>query len=346
MKLEKTIRILSVDKPNLSQKMFDKQSGILFWDNINNPAYYELINTMREFFWIPNEVAMTQDRNDWHTKMNNEEKTLYKQGIGVLASLDSIATIFDNYASHYIQDSAIRNNMSFIGAMESIHNESYTYTMSSLVSKEDSIEAFEYPKNNKYIIARNELMMKYFDKFLEEETIENFIKSIVAMSALEGVCFVNGFIPFYHFARNNKMFGTSTIISFINRDELQHSYFQTMLVRDIMTQYPEQNTTEFTEWTYSFMKELVELEKDFCQELYKDSDDIDVFEVEQYIEFKVNQLLDNLGLTKIFPTKTNPMKWIDAFDPKKMNAVKTDFFEGKDTNYKKQTSNSDAWGDL
>lgn len=346
MKLTKQIRILNENLPNRGSRIFDDVSGVLFWDDISNKVYYDIMQEMRGNFWIPDEVSMAQDKSNWDTVMSYDEKLLFKNGIGVLASLDSVATVFDNEAQAYIRDAAVKSNMAFIAAMETIHNESYTYTMSSLVPKDESLKAFEYPKTNSFVVERNRLMMDVFDSFLEEKTIETFLRGLVAMAALEGICFTNGFTPFYHLNHNNKMFGTGTIIQFIQRDEAQHSYFQTVLVRDIMSQYPEYNTSDFSDFVYDFFTKLVQLEQDFCDDLYKDIYDIDIQEVKDYVEYRANLILDNLGLDKIFMTVKNPMPWINAFDPANLNNTKSDFFEVKETNYTKATETDNGWGDL
>lgn len=347
MELTKQIRVFNEDLPNSQPRLFDEVSGILYWDNINNQTYYEIYKDMREKFWIPDEVSMAQDILQWaNGTMDEDEKELFKNGIGILAVLDSIATYFDKVASDYIRDSAVKANMAFIASMETIHNESYTYTLASLVSKSEAKEVFERPKKNKFMIERNRMMMELFDDFLRERTIESFTKGLVGMAGLEGLCFVNGFTPFYHFNRNNKMFGTGTIIQYIQRDEVKHSYFQTVLVRDIMTQYPELNTEEFSEFVYEFFKKLVKLEQDFCDDLYKDTPDIDIVEVKQYVEFRANLILDNLGLDKIFDIKKNPMTWITAFDPDNLNNTKRDFFEDKEVNYVKASEETNDWDDL
>lgn len=343
--LEKIGMVFDVTKPNTASRIFDKQSGLLFWDDINNQAYYDLYKEMREKFWIPEEVSMAQDRTQWDSIMSESDKELYKNGISILASLDSVATFMDKIFSDYIQDSALKANMSFISAMETIHNESYTYTFSSLISKDESLEVFERPKTNPIVIKRNELIMNQFDEFLKESTVDNFVKAVVAMSGLEGLCFVNGFTPFYHFNRDNKMFGTGTIIQYIQRDETQHTYFQTMLVRDILTQYSDViDKNEIEKFTYDFFKELVKLEQEYCEFLYKDHKQIDMYDVRKYIEFRANLILDSLHFDKIFETKKNPMPWIDAFDSDNLNNVKTDFFEDKESNYVRPDSN--GWDEL
>lgn len=346
MELTKNVRVLDITKNNRAPKLFDEASGILFWDDINNQTYYDLIKEMREVFWIPDEVSMQQDKLDWSSKMDEFDKELYKDGFGILASLDSVATYFDLVAAGYIKDSAVKAIMAFVAAMETIHNESYTYAPSSFMSKSETLDIFERPKRNPFMVRRNKIMMDLFDKFIQNPTVENFAEALVAMSGLEGLCFVNGFTPFYYFNREGKMFGTGTIIRYIQRDEMKHSYFQTVLVRDIMTQYPELNTKSFAEFVYDFFKDLVELEQEFCEDLYKNHPSIDLYEVKEYVGFRANLILDNLGLDKIFSAKKNPMPWIEAFDPDKANNVKTDFFEDKENNYNKPTETANGWDEL
>lgn len=347
MTLTKQIRIYNEGLNNTAPKLFDEVSGILYWDEINNQVYYELYKEMRNNFWVPDEISMAQDILQWNNgTMTEENKELYKDGIGILASLDSIATYFDKIASDYIRDSAVKANMAFIASMETIHNESYTYTLGSLVTKDVASEVFTRPKKNPFMVRRNRIMMDIFDDFLEKRTINTFVRALITMAGLEGLCFVNGFTPFYHLNRNKKMFGTGTIIQYIQRDEVKHSYFQSVLVRDILTQYPEYNTEEVAEFAYNFFTELVELEKEFCEDLYKNTSDIDLYEVKQYVEFRANLILDNLGLDKIFETKKNPMPWINAYDPDNLNSVKRDFFEDKEINYSLTNEETSDWDDL
>lgn len=344
-KLEKQVRILDITKKNGAAKMFDEQSGILFWDDIYNKEYYEVLKEMRNVFWQPQSVGMSKDVRHYDN-MDKDEKELFKLAAGQLASLDSIAAVYDMYAFQYIKDPAVKHTMAFIASMETVHNESYTYILSSLVPKHVSLEAFKLPKENELMIKRNEKILSVFDNFIENPTISNFLKAQVANAALEGVSFTNGFTPFYFFMRNGKMFGSGSVIQYIQQDEIQHAYFQSMVVRDVMTQYPEENTEEFANWTYNFLKDLVEFEKDFTVDMYENIEMIDIYEVQEFIEFRANQLLDGLGLTKIFDTKLNPMPWIDAYHPSNFNNKKTDFFEGKEQNYEETSEEDNDWDDL
>ena len=146
MEISKQVRIYNIERPNTEKRMFDEQSGILNWNKINNSFYYDFMKQLREKFWIPSEVSIVKDYSDWQNKMSEEEKTTFKRGVGILASLDSVAEVFDYHASQYIKDPSIKALMSMIAYNEITHNESYSYVLSSIVPDEVADEVFNYPK--------------------------------------------------------------------------------------------------------------------------------------------------------------------------------------------------------
>ena len=91
-------------------------------------------------------------------------------------------------------------------------------------------------------------------------TIESALKAMVYTTLLEGLFFYSGFAFFYNLARNQKMVGTSTMISYINRDELQHGKAISDIFRAALAENPAYNTEAFTEWIYDQFKHSVEQE--------------------------------------------------------------------------------------
>lgn len=345
MELEKQVRIYNIDSPNSQKKMFEEQSGILNWNDINNSEYYDFMKSLRSKFWIPSEVSIAKDYSDWQNKMTEEEKVMFKKGVGILASLDSVAEVYDYHASQYIKDPSVKALMTMIAYNEITHNESYSYVLSSIIPDSEAQEVFNYPKTDEFMIKRNERIMEVINDFIQNPTVETFVKAQVSNAVLEGVSFTNGFTPFYHLNRNGKMFGMGEIVEYIQAEEQIHSMVQATIVRDVLTQYPEFNTEELVQWVYNFIKEIVEHEQRYCESLYKNIDTIDMYEVLAYVEYKGNMILDNLGLSMIFKAKKNPMPWINAFDPQNRNRKKEDFFEKREKNYE-LTSGDNGWDDL
>src|SRR5699024_2768083 len=107
--------------------------------------------------------------------------------------------------------------MAVIAQQEAVHNESYSYVLSSVVSLDEQNKSFEFGRKDPVLLKRNEEIIKQYNDFAENPTIENILKVLVYTSLLEGMFFYSGFAFFYNLARHNKMVGTSTMISYINR---------------------------------------------------------------------------------------------------------------------------------
>src|SRR5690625_866485 len=187
--------------------------------------------------------------------------------------------------------------------------------------------------------------MKNYNKFAEKPTIENILKTFVYTALLEGMFFYSGFAFFYNLARHNKMVGTSTMVSYINRDELEHGRFIAELFRATLAENPEYNNEQFIEWVYSSFRESVALEIEWSTYVLEDVDGIDLEEMAGYVKYRANKMLRMMGLHDIYPEHVeNPMKWIRAYVDN-FDGTKTDFFEQKSRQYTK-TSDLNGFDDL
>ena len=76
------------------------------------------------------------------------------------------------------------------------------------------------------------------------------------------------------------MLKTSTMISYIQRDEMQHAYFISQFIRILLTENPELNTEENIDYIYQTISQAVELEKEWASVILKDIEGIDLDEFE------------------------------------------------------------------
>lgn len=332
-------------KPNIT-KMLEPHSGLLFWDE-QLRAYYEQYRKLTGQFWTPHEVSLQTDAKDWTSHMNEDQQELFKRGISQLVLLDTLATLADGFMASFIENPAVRSLLFYISSQEMIHNESYTYICTSFMIKEEATSVFIRPKEDPLVLSATQPILDAFDEFRNEPTASTLAYALVAMAALEGIRFTNGFTPFYYLNRNRLMQGTGSIINLIHRDETQHSHTQIAILRDLLTQYSDEvDKIALENKVYDLFRHVVKGEQDLVSSMYAKFDDIDVIEVHMYVEWRANMLLSNMGLDKIFETKRNPMKWVSVFDPENKNNQRTDFFEKRETNYQKSDVSKNKWDDL
>src|SRR5699024_819257 len=140
---------------------------------------------------------------------------------------------------------------------EAVHNESYSYVLSSVVSLDEQNESFQLGRKDPILLKRNHYIMEQCNEFVELPTIANILKNLVYSALLEGMFFYSDFSFFYNLARHNQMVGTSTMVNFINHDELEHGRFIAELLRATLEKNPTYHTDDLVDWVYSHFKTSV-----------------------------------------------------------------------------------------
>jgi ribonucleoside-diphosphate reductase beta chain len=331
--------------PNKSTGVFGgKSSGILNWNDIAYPHWYKMYKRLVGNYWQADEVNMQSDIKQFPT-LTEEEQDAYLKIIGLLSTLDAPQTRTALLISLYATDPSVQSIMAVIAQQEAVHNESYSYVLSSVVSLDEQNKSFQLGRTDPVLLKRNKNLTKQYNTFVEEPTIENILKTLVYTALLEGMFFYSGFAFFYNLARHNKMVGTSTMISYINRDELEHGRFISELFRATLAENPEYNNETFIQWVYDHFKESVELEIEWSNYVLGNVEGIDLDEMAGYVKYRANKMLRMMGLHDVYPYYTdNPMKWIRAYVDN-FDGTKTDFFEQKSRQYTK-TSDLNGFDDL
>ncbi|QTD40521.1 ribonucleotide-diphosphate reductase subunit beta [Sporosarcina sp. Te-1] len=339
------VKVLNPANPNKATAIFGgKASGILNWNDLAHPHFYTLRQRIRSLFWTANEVDMTQDVKQF-PNLSKTEQDAFLKIIGLLATLDGPQTVIAMKIADFTTDPAVKSIMATIADQESEHNHSYAYVLSSVTTLDKQNASFEMGRTDEVLMKRNERIVEIYNEFAENPTIETVLKAMVYTTLLEGLFFYSGFAFFYNLARHQKMVGTSTMISYINRDELQHGKAISDIFRAALAENPEYNTEAFTEWIYDQFRHSVEQEIIWSRYVLGEIDGIDLEEMAGYVKYRANKMLRMLGLSEIYPEFTeNPMKWIRAYVDN-FDDTKTDFFEQTSRQYVK-TSDLNGFDDL
>jgi len=334
------IKLLNPEYPNKSTGIINgKSSGLLNWNDIAYPKMYDLYQTLLANFWKAQEINMQDDIKQWES-LSETEKDVFLRINTQLASLDSLQTPTMSQVMDYVTDSSFKAIFAVISQQEAVHNESYSYILSSLVPIGEQNERFNQAKMDPIVRKRNQLILDAYEHFRENPTPQSLFQLGVNSINLEGIYFYAGFAFFYHLARKQKMLKTSTMISYIQRDEMQHAYFISQFVRIMLTENPELNNEANIQYAYDRIREAVDLEKEWAGEILKEINGIDLEEFGQYVEYLANKRLRQLGLDHLYDDRDNSMPWIQVFSDEMINETKSDFFEQKSRTYTKVTQSN------
>ncbi|MDG5787474.1 ribonucleotide-diphosphate reductase subunit beta [Evansella sp. AB-P1] len=333
-------KLYDVTAPNASTGIINgHSSNVLNWDDVRFHWAYPLYKNMLANFWTPFEINMSNDVKQFEN-LETQEKEAFEKIIGLLAFLDSIQTDYSMHVARYLTDSSLSALMTVLSFQEVVHNQSYSYVLSSITTKGKQDEIFEYWKHDAVLRERNDFIAEGYEAFVSNPTPQTFLESIVYDVILEGLNFYSGFSFFYNLARNQKMVSTSTMINYINRDEQLHVHLFANIFKELLKEFPELNTDKNHRFVQETFRKGAELEIKWAKYIIGErTQGIDLKDLESYIKFMANKRVNELGMERPFEGyRTNPMRWIKIFED--VNSGKTDFFEQKSRQYTKVSTDN------
>lgn len=307
-------------------------------NDFNNMKYPWVSNWYRQAmnnFWVPEEINMNQDVKDYRKSLNPAEKRAYDKILSFLIFLDSLQTANLPNIGEYITANEVNMCLNIQCFQETVHSQAYSYMLDTICSPFERNEILYQWKDDKILLERNRFIGEQYNKFLENPSKENLIKTIMANFILEGIYFYSGFMFFYNLERNGKMPGSSQEIRYINRDENTHLWLFRNLIRELQIEEADVFTDELVNELRLMMKTGVEHEINWGNYVIGENiQGINKNLIESYIKFLGNKRLKEIGLEPLFEGyDKNPAAWVDSLA--NANSVKTDFFEAKSTAYAK-----------
>jgi len=166
---------------------------------------------------------------------------------------------------------------------------------------------------------------------------QKFAKAIFGITqVMEGTQFYALFAMVLSLHRQNKMTGIGQMFQYTLRDESNHIALGRYILSQLIAENPDLWTPEFQNELVEFMREGVELEKEFVRDcLPEDTVGLRQSEFLEYVDYNADRRLAGLNLPMLSKVNTNPFAWLDEviFLRKEKN-----FFETRVTEY--QTSGS------
>lgn len=270
-------------------------------------------------FWVPQEVSLAQDLNDWNNKMTDDEKHFISMVLAFFAASDGIVN--ENLAVRFMNDvqcAEARAFYSFQIAMENIHSEMYSLLIETYIKDVDEKhKLFNAIKFYPCIKQKADWAQKYI-----QDQESNFATRLVGFACVEGILFSSSFSAIFFLKKRGLMPGLTFSNSLISRDEALHTEFAVLLYSKLERKLSE-------ETIHNIITEAVDIEKDFiteaipCRMIGMNSK-----LMTQYIEFVADRLTVQLGYSKIYHS-TNPFDFMELISIES----KVNFFERTNSEY-------------
>lgn len=270
-------------------------------------------------FWTAEEIDLSCDILDWKEKLNENERFFIKMVLAFFAASDGIVN--ENLALKFYNDVTAAEARSFYAfqmAMESIHSETYSLLIDTLVTdKEEQLKLFNATSTIPVINDK----ANWCKKFISDD---DFKVRLVAFACVEGIFFSSSFCAIYWLKKRGIMPGLTFSNELIARDEGLHTEFACLLYRKMDEKLTREKIVEI-------FTEAVELEQNFITHALPCSlVGMNCSCMKRYIEFVADRLLESLGEKKIYFSE-NPFDWMEMISLQ----GKTNFFEKRVSEYSK-----------
>lgn len=288
---------------------------------IKYDSIWEMYKKAQSVFWVPNEVDLTKDLDDWDNVLNENEKYFILNVLAFFSSSDSIVN--ENLSARFLNEVQVPEAKAFYGfqiAIEVVHQEMYslmidTYVKDSQKKQKLFDSIFTVPTINK--------KAQWALKWIEDKE-SSFATRLIGFAIVEGIFFSSSFASIYWLKERGLMPGLCLSNEFISRDEGLHCEFAILLYSFINNKLSE-------EVVHDIIKEATEIECEFV----KDSLKVRLIGMNSdlmcdYVRFCSDRLSQQLGYEKIYNVQ-NPFQFMERIGL----SNKTNFFEHYVADYSK-----------
>ncbi len=295
------------------------------------PWAYEAWLTQQRIHWLPEEVPMADDVQDWRHKLTDEERNLLTQIFRFFVQAD--VEVNNCYMKHYSQvfkPTEVLMMLSAFSNIETVHIAAYSHLLDTIGMPDVEYEAFM-----KYA----EMKDKY--DYMQQwgvETKTDIAKTLAVFGGFtEGLQLFASFAVLMNFPRFNKMKGMGQIVAWSARDETLHTNSVVRLFRTFVDENPEIWTPDLARDLTQACETIVTHEDAFIDLAFEMGgiDGLTSEDVKQYIRYIADRRLTQLRLDPVYKLETNPLPWMDEM----LNGIEhTNFFENRATEYSKAST--------
>ena len=339
----------------LHRKMFLDPAGPVTIQRFEEVKYNKLVKFEQEargFFWIPEEVSLTKDANDFK-ESSETVKHIFTSNLLRQTALDSLqgrgpAQVFTPVVG-IPELEALMYNWSFFET--NIHSRSYSHIIRNIYNVPKDV--FNTIHDTKEIVDMASSVGKYYDELhrinchkelssemtgmvLEQEHIQAIWLALNASYALEAFRFMVSFATSLAMVENRIFIGNGNIISLILQDEILHKDWTAWIINQVVKEDPRfaAAKAECEAEVYQMYLDVIREEKAWADYLFQKGPVIGLNAniLKDFVDYTAVGALKEIGIKYLEPApRSTPIPWFmkHVDTSKKQTALQ----ENESTNY-------------
>ena len=340
---------LSQKTDNLNRKMFlDGAVTVQRFEEFRYPKIADFETTARGFFWVPEEISLTKDANDFK-EASDAVRHIFTSNLLRQTALDSIqgrgpTQVFLPVVS-LPELEALMLNWGFFES--NIHSRSYSHIIRNIYNVPKDV--FNTIHDTSEIVSMAASIGKYYDalhlincqkecglEVNETDHIKAIYLALHASYALEAFRFMVSFATSLAMVENKIFIGNGNIIQLILQDEIGHKDWTAYIINQVVKE--DQRFADIKEQcreeVLEIYKEVIREEKQWAEYLFHKGPVIGLNAniLKDFVDFTAADALKMIGIKYWNPSpKTTPIPWFN----KHMNisTKQTSLQESESTNY-------------
>jgi ribonucleoside-diphosphate reductase beta chain len=339
----------------LNRKMFLDPAGPVTIQRFEEVKYNKIADfekTARGFFWVPEEISLTKDANDFKDA-SDAVKHIFTSNLLRQTALDSLqgrgpSQVFSPVIS-LPELEALVYNWTFFET--NIHSRSYSHIIRNIYNVPK--EVFNTIHDTKEIVDMASSVGNYYDDLhrlnclkeiadptkeavLEPVHIKAIYMALHASYALEAFRFMVSFATSLAMVENKIFIGNGNIISLILQDELLHKGWTAFLINQVVKEDPRFAAikAECEQEVYQLYMDVIREEKEWADYLFKKGPVIGLNAniLKDFVDYTAVGALKDIGIKyQSTAPKSTPIPWFNKHSDtsKKQTALQ----ENESTNY-------------
>jgi ribonucleoside-diphosphate reductase beta chain len=335
----------------LHRKMFLDPAGPVTIQRFEEVKYNKLTKfeaEARGFFWVPEEVSLTKDANDFK-EATDTVRHIFTSNLLRQTALDSLqgrgpTQVFTPVCSIPELESLMFN----WGFFETnIHSRSYSHIIRNIYNVPK--DAFNTIHDTKEIVEMASSVGNYYDALhmincrkelgeavTEKEHIKAIWMALHASYALEAFRFMVSFATSLAMVENRIFIGNGNIISLILQDEILHKDWTGWIINQVVKEDPRfaEAKAECEQEVYALYMDVIREEKQWADYLFNKGPVIGLNAniLKDFVDYTAVGALKEIGIKYLTPApKTTPIPWFNKHV--NVSNKQTALQESESTNY-------------
>lgn len=301
------------------------------------PIFYAMYKAAIKNTWTVEEIDLTKDREDLQ-RLTSAERHLINRLIAFFATGDNI--VQENLVFNLFKHLNAPEAKLYLGRQiyeESLHIDFYTTLLDYYVpNRKEREAAFDAVENIPSVKRKADFAFKWMNFINEINVIRTdddrrkvFLNLIAFAACNEGLFFFGAFAYVYYLRSKGLFNGLATGTNWVFRDESLHITFGYEVAKIVQREYPYLFDQAMQQDIITMIKEAVECEFLFAQDLLSGGiAGLPLEDMRKYLEYIADQRLELLGIPAIYHSK-NLLSFMELQDIQEL----TNFFERNVSSY-------------